>query len=51
MSSTTNRRFFIIDLTKTEIDSIQEQLLKEMDELLDKVRKGLVDNNNNKTEL
>lgn len=36
---TNNNRFFIIDLTKSQIDTIQKQFLEEMDELLDRVRR------------
>ena len=46
MSSSTNNRFFIIDLTKAELDSIQKQFLEEIGDMLDKVRK----NNNNMIE-
>ncbi len=43
MNHTTNNRF-TISLTKSQLDAIQKQFLKEMDEMLNRVRKK----NNNK---
>ena len=44
MNSTTiaTTKKFTISLTKAELDLIQKQFLEEMDEMLDKIRKGLV---------
>ena len=46
MNHTINNRF-TISLTKSQLDTIQKQFLKEMDEMLDKIRNN--DNNNNES--
>ncbi len=39
--TTNSKKEFTISLTKTQIDAIQKQFLEELDEMLDKVRRGL----------
>ena len=34
------KKEFTISLTKAELDSIQKQFLEEMDEMVDKIRRG-----------
>jgi len=38
--TTSNNNKFTISLTKAELDSIQKQFLEEMDEMVDKIRRG-----------